>query len=63
MLLFYFTILFIVKISLDLFSCCLARCTRNLVLFCFYFSTAEITKDFCDINFQVAYDLYLYIEL
>ena len=36
---------------------CLTRCARNLVLFCVYFGTAEITKDFCDsrCNFQGAY--------
>ena len=62
---FYFTILFIVKISTNLMDHCLARYSRNLVLFCFYFSIAEIIKDFCgsQCNFQVTYGLYLYIKL
>ena len=62
---FYFTLLFIVKISTNLMGNCLARCARNLVLLCFYFSAAEITKDFRDsrCNFQVVYGLYLHIKL
>ena len=65
MLFFYFMVLFIVKISTDLMDYCLPRCARNLVLFCFYLSTAEITKDFRDnrCNFQVTYGLYLHIQL
>ena len=64
-LFFYFTVLFIVKISTGLMDYSLARCGRNLVLFCFYFSTAEITKDFRDsrCNFQDTYGLYLHIKL
>ena len=43
----------------------LARCSRNLVLFCFYFPTAEFTKYFRDsrYNFKVTYRLYLHIKL
>ena len=62
---FYFTALFIIKISTDLMGNCLARCARNLVRLCFYFSTAEVTKDFRDsrCNFQVIYGFYLHIKL
>ena len=62
---FYFMVLFIVKISTDLMDYCLARCARNLVLVCFYFSNAEITKDFHDsqCNFQVTHGLYMHIKL
>ena len=45
---FYFMVFFIVKITTYLMNYCLARCARNLVLFCFSFSNAEITKGFCD---------------
>ena len=62
---FYFTVLFIVRISADLMDFCLVRCARNLVLFWFYFSTVEITNNFRDnwCNFQVTYSLYLHIKL
>ena len=65
MLFFYFTVLFIVKISTDLMDYCLAGCARNLVLLYFYFCNAEITKDYRDsrCNFQVTYGLYLHIKL
>ena len=59
MLLFYFTVFFVVKISADLMDYCLERCTRNLALFCFYFFTTKIAKGFYDsrYNFQVTYGL------
>ena len=37
MLLFYFTVLFIVQTSTDLIDYFLGRCARNLVLLCFTF--------------------------
>ena len=63
MLVFYFTVVFIVKISLDLMDYRLARRARNLVLFCFYFPTREITKDCYNSNVQVTYGLYFHIKL
>ena len=46
-LFWYFLILFIVYIGAKLMIACLAGRARNLVLFCFYFSTASIAEDFC----------------
>ena len=46
---FYFkiSILFIVYIGAEHIKLCLASRARNLVLFCFYFSTTAIAENFC----------------
>ena len=42
-----FLILFIVYIGAEHIKLCLASRARNLVLFCFYFSTTAIAENFC----------------